>query len=165
MNKTLYVKDEDGPIWDKARELTGDRLSQFIMEKLRAFVTERQGQNYGYERIVLRFYEDNLPRAKAFMGRWIIPPGQPLICVIEGDDYHAEPHYIVAETPKGNFAVLEYHELPEPNDEGNATIDGYYRFSKFSVVQGVEEMSTRVSSVVASKVMKLMGVEVQELDI
>jgi len=29
MNNTLYVKDEDSPIWDKARELTADQLSHF----------------------------------------------------------------------------------------------------------------------------------------
>jgi hypothetical protein len=165
MNKTLYVKDEDGPIWDKARELTGDKLSQFIMDKLRAFVSEREGQEQGRERIVLRFYEENLPRAKAFTGRWIFPPGEPFISYESVNGNIVQPHYLVAETAKGNFAVLEYHKLPEPNDEGNATIDGHYRFSTFYVVNSVEHMSYEISSVLASEVMKRMGVEVQELDI
>lgn len=167
MNKTLYVKDEYGPIWDRARELTGDKLSQFILDKLRAFVSEREGQEQGYERILLRFYEDNLPTAKAFIGRWIIPPGRPVIFVWKDDDSgeRIDPHYLVAKTAKGSFAVLEYHTLPEPNEEGNATIDGYYRFSKFHVVPTIEEMSRKVSSVLAAEVMNRMGVEVQELDI
>ncbi len=166
MNKTLYVKEEDGPIWDKARELTGDKLSQFIMEKLRAFVSERAGQDRGYKRIVLRFYEDQLPRAKAFMGRWIIGPGWPLIFYeTQGDYQNIETRYLVAETPKGNFAVLKYHPLREPTAEGDETIDGHYFYSTFHVLQTVEDMSKEISVEVASAVMKLMGVQVQELDI
>lgn len=168
MNKTLYVKDEDGPIWDKARELTGDKLSHFIMDKLRALVSEREEQQQGHERIIMRFYENNLPRAKAFSGRWIIPPGQALICYeSDASGRMLEPHYVVAESAKGNFAVVEYHSLPHAVGigEDNVTIDGYYRFASFYVVATPEEMAQKVSPTLASEVMKRMGIQVQELDI
>ena len=161
MNKTVYVKDEDGPIWDKARELSGDKLSSFIMDTLRAFVSEHEHKAQGFQRIVLRFYEDNLPRAKAFIGRWIFPPETPLRCHWEdssGED--CTPNFLVAETPKGNYAVLEFHPMPEASEEGEYTIDGYYRFARFYVVQSIEEMSHAISSVLATSVMKRLGVQV-----
>lgn len=42
MNKTIYIKDEDGPIWDRARELTHGKLSALIMGDLKAFVLEAE---------------------------------------------------------------------------------------------------------------------------
>ena len=78
-----------------------------------------------------------------------------------------QPHYVVAETAKGNFAVLEYQAMPHlPEvDEDSFTIDGYYRFATFYVVSTFEEMSQQVSSALASEVIKRIGVQVQELDI
>lgn len=158
MNKTLYVKDEDGPIWDKARELTGDKLSSFIMDKLRTFVSERAGQEQGYGRIVVQYRERGIPKAKAFCGRWIIPPGQPLR--LSTDEPGGEDEwYIVAETAKGNYAVLKYWQPPEPNDD-----DEYFRHGDFLVFQRVEHIG-QLSTIVASETMKRLGVQVQELDI
>ena len=166
MNKTLYVKDDDGPVWDKARELTGDKLSQFIMEKLRVFVAEHEGKQKGFERILLRFYEGSLPRAKAFMGRWIIPPDRPFhYCrVPPGTLIVLESDYLVEETAKGNFAVLEYRPWPEPEDD-EIIDDEYYLSSTFTVTPTIEDMSRNVSPALAAEVMLRMGVEVQELDI
>jgi rRNA maturation endonuclease Nob1 len=41
MNKTLYIKDSDGPIWDRARELAtinGMGLSQLIIGLIKRYV-------------------------------------------------------------------------------------------------------------------------------
>ncbi len=158
MNKTLYVKDEDGPIWDKARELTGDKLSTFIMDKLRTFVSERAGQEQGYERLVVKYLERGIPKAKAFTGRWIIPPGLPL--TLRPDELDAEDQsYIVAETAKGNYAVLRYWRPPDPDEN-----EEYFRYGTFHVFERVEDIG-KLSTIVASETMKRLGIQVQELDI
>ena len=134
MNKTLYVKDEGGQIWDKARELTGDKLSNLIMEKLRAFVNENECKKHGYDRIVLRFYENGIPKAKAFYGRWIIEPGAPF--VVPGDGFD-EPDlsYAVAATQKGNYVVLEFIGISLSPDEFD---DGAFMGADFWGLESLE---------------------------
>src|SRR5258708_1005394 len=81
MNKTIYVRDEDTAIWDRAKELAGDKLAPVIMEGLKKYVAEREAQAKGFERIQIRFHDqqsNGMPRAKAFYGRWIYSPEKPL---------------------------------------------------------------------------------------
>lgn len=37
---TLYVKDSDAPIWDKARQIAGDSLSSIVSRALAAYVEQ-----------------------------------------------------------------------------------------------------------------------------
>src|SRR5258705_13417546 len=106
MNKTLYLKDEDGPIWDRARELSNDKVSQIIVSALKNFVAQREAEAAGYERIVVEYndaHDGGRPRGKAFFGRWLIPPierfqpGGPLTA----DLYW----YAVGETAKGGVVI------------------------------------------------------------
>src|SRR5579862_4118296 len=77
MNKTLYLKDEEGPIWDKARELSGDKLSPVVVQALKQFVAQKEAEASNMERIVIEFDDistNSRPTAKAFHGRWLISP-------------------------------------------------------------------------------------------
>ncbi|HTD43211.1 MAG TPA: hypothetical protein VK687_03485 [Bryobacteraceae bacterium] len=161
MNKTLYVKDEDGPIWDQARELTGDKLSQFIMEKLRIFVNEQKTKSSGYERIVLHYYENGLPKAKAFYGRWIIDPSAPLV-VNEDPDY-VGPSYIIAETHKGNYVVLEFTDMELRFDDHTP---GIFTGATFSVLNSLEgNTNSGIPTSIIAEAMTRLGIQIQELDI
>jgi len=107
MNKTLYIRDDEAPIWDRARELAADRLSPVIVEALKQFVAGKEAQAKGFERIVLN-YEDSedheLPRAKAFYGKWIIPPNA---CFKE-DGASGKACFAVAVTAKGGGVVYSW---------------------------------------------------------
>ena len=162
MNKTLYVKDEDGPIWDQARELTGDKLSQFIMEKLRIFVNEEKAKSSGYERIVLHYYEKGIPKAKGFYGRWIIDTSSPTVVREEAADY-PDLSYIVAETQKGNYVVLEFTDMELRVDDSTP---GIFTDANFWVLSSLEgNTNSRVPTSVIAEAMTRLGIQIQELDI
>jgi hypothetical protein len=77
MNKTLYIRDEDGPIWDRARELAGEKLSRVIVTALKRFVVDKEAELRLMERIEIAYSDRdqrNRPVVKAFHGRWLIPP-------------------------------------------------------------------------------------------
>jgi hypothetical protein len=114
MNKTIYVKDDDAPIWERAREFAGDKLSPVIISGLKAYVAEKERQESeakGFERIVLSFKDadDNLiPKKKAFTGKWIISPAKPYVMYSEhGTD---SDFYTVAITPKNRAVFFHWTE-------------------------------------------------------
>ena len=154
MNKTIYIRDEDVGIWDRARELSGDKLSPVIVAALKRFVAEREAQPRGYERIVVEFNDslDNyLPKAKAFLGRWIISREDPLI----EQDGSERTAYAVAETAKGAVVVFRLDE------------DAYGgEFAKLLTYPSMESAArdSRANYGVREAV-KRRGVPVEELDI
>jgi len=111
MNKTVYLRDEEVPVWEKARELSEDRLSPVIITALRRFIKETESGKQGFERIVVEYKDSeefDLPKKKAFYGRWIIPPDKPF----EAYSGHGDTAYYgsVAETAKGSVVVVEKKE-------------------------------------------------------
>ena len=53
-NKTIYVADDDLPLYKRAQELGGGNLSAAISAALRRFVEVEEGREQGYEEIVVR---------------------------------------------------------------------------------------------------------------
>src|SRR5438045_373533 len=103
MKKTLYVRDEDEPIWERARELFGETLSPLIAQQLKLSIQAkeaRDAQGKGFQRIVIEYSDsanNHMPTKKAFVGWWIFPPDAPL----EGYDRNLSPEgpeYAVATT-------------------------------------------------------------------
>ncbi len=155
MNKTIYVRDEDVPIWDRAKELAGDKLAPVIMDGLRKFVATKELEGNGYERIEVRFRDsnaNNLPTAKAFIGRWIFPPDQPL-----SFDEFAGPsqYYAVAQTAKNRLAVLSWVV--------DGVYDPRYEFYVFHDIDGLRAAGLHPN--LAPEIVEKVGVEVEELDI
>ena len=113
MNKTLYIRDEDAPLWDRARELSRDKLSPVLVDALRRFVDEKEARAKGFDRIVVN-YDDSadhdLPRAKAFYGRWIINRDEPLRVGRRFEGHKYVEVSAVAETAKGSVVVYTYNE-------------------------------------------------------
>jgi EXLDI family protein len=66
-NKTIYVSDDDLPLYQRAQELAGGTLSAAISTALRRFVEVEEGRRQGYDEIVLRV-GPGLGRKQRFSG-------------------------------------------------------------------------------------------------
>jgi hypothetical protein len=152
MNKTIYVKDEDVEIWDRAKELAGEKLSPVIMQALRAYVLEQEGKQRGVERIEIRYRDakDNgLPKAKAFWGQWIYSAAKPLS--FSDENYY----YAIAITAKGNIVIYSWRE----NEEGK-------HGETFDIFPSLEDAAlSHEFQYAAIAAMEKRGVPVEELDI
>jgi hypothetical protein len=157
MNKTLYLRDGDGPIWERARELAGDKLSPVVVGALKRFVAEKEAQALGFERIVVTYRdaeEFNTPKAKAFYGRWIYSLKDPMPFSDEMGAFTT--NYSVAVTPKGNVVVYRVDEdAPAETTE--------HRFFTFKSMAEAMANPMTVDGVRAA--IEKQGVPVEELDI
>lgn len=156
MNKTIYLRDEEESIWDRARELAGEKISPVIVGGLKRFIAEKEAEVKNFERIELRFDDaddHNIPKAKAFYGRWILPPAKPFTITDEQEERADE--YAVAITMKGGAVVYSWIESPEST--------WCYRFRTYSSLQTAAE-DWQVNSAVTEAIRRL-GVPVEELDI
>ena len=157
MNKTLYIRDEDLPVWDRARELAGDKLSPVIVEALKRFVVEKEAQSRGFERIVVEYSDSldhGLPKAKAFFGRWIIDRKKPLESY---DNSSAEEVFSIAETAKTGVVVFKYRvDIGEGIQYGHKLLV----YPSFSEAAADSEVNYAIR-----EAMKRRGVPVEELDI
>ena len=160
MNKTIYVRDEDVAIWDRAKELAGDKLAPVIMQGLRVFVAQKEAEQRGFERIEVQFRDarsNELPVAKAFIGRWMFPRDKPFVVpdqdgsgIVESGTCHA-----IAQTAKSRFAVLSWRE-----DMGQP-----HHFL-FNVYEDIDHMlRLGVHTDVTAAIAEQLGVQVEELDI
>jgi hypothetical protein len=160
MNKTIYLRDEQGLIWERARELAGDKLSPVIVAALKRFIADQEAkaeEAKGFERIQVSYNDsvaNGIPRVKAFYGKWVFPPSKPL-------DEHDEDNrdvlhrLAVAITAKGAAVVHCWREDPEHRWE-----------EKFSVFPSLVAAAadSHVNWAVRSAIRKI-GVPVEELDI
>ncbi len=66
-NKTIYVSEDDAPLYQRAQELTGGTLSATITSALRRFVEAEEGRQQGYDEIIVRV-GPGLGRKQRFSG-------------------------------------------------------------------------------------------------
>src|SRR5271163_433697 len=80
VNRTLYLPDDEAETWEKARRLANDRLSPVILRALKEYIMTKEAEAAeaaGFQRIEVEFDDsddNNLPKRKAFQGKWILPP-------------------------------------------------------------------------------------------
>lgn len=67
-NKTIYVADDDLPLFQRAQELVGGNLSGAVVTALRRFIELEEGRQEGYDEIVLRVGRDGIRQVR-FSGR------------------------------------------------------------------------------------------------
>ena len=75
--KTLYVPDQDAPMWKELEELSGENASALVarllndeLERLREIKKAREGK---FSKIVIEYKDnDGTTRKVAFTGRWIV---------------------------------------------------------------------------------------------
>lgn len=160
MNKTLYIRDEDAIVWERARELAGEKLSPVIVAALKRFIAQKEGEEAltkGFERIELSFRDADkheIPVKKAFMGKWIIPPKEPYREYdLNNEDY--SHNYALALTPKGNVVIYSWVQ--------DTDFIGQYRFRVYPSLEAAA--AEREVNGVATYAIENIGVPVEELDI
>lgn len=159
MNKTLYIRDDDGPTWDRARELAGEKLSPVIVAALKRFVADREAELKYMERIEIHYSDKkdgNRPVVKAFYGRWLIPPEE-----------RYEPSiafgfcFAVGVSARGGVVVLEWNPSDSTHPEGELSLYPSFEAARmdttkpfgFVIKKAVNEAERR------------QGVMVEQLDI
>ena len=161
MNKTIYIRDEDAQVWDKARELAGDKLSPTIVDGLKQYIAKREAEeaeSKGFWRIEVSFNdsdEHGIPKVKAFTGKWIFPPQFPV--KVESDEIEKPDYfYAVALTAKGS--VVTYSWL---SDQETSKY-----FERFRVFPSLERAAADNDlNLAIRETIKRIGVRVEELDI
>ena len=90
-NKTLYIRDEDEPLWDRAElvaKRTRQSVSQLVTASLRSYLPTIHTPDDQMEDIRVRVGDRVQPlhdvpstwadysTTEAFTGRWLVPPGE-----------------------------------------------------------------------------------------
>ncbi|WP_406267939.1 EXLDI protein [Nocardia sp. NBC_00881] len=72
-NKTIYVADDDLPLFQRAQELVGGNLSGAVVTALRRFIELEEGRLEGYDEIVLGVGRDGVRQVRfsgTLLGEW-----------------------------------------------------------------------------------------------
>ncbi|MBF6328945.1 EXLDI protein [Nocardia transvalensis] len=72
-NKTVYVSDDDLPLFQRAQELVGGNLSGAIVTALRRFIELEEGRQEGYDEVVVRVGSSGTRQVRfsgALLGEW-----------------------------------------------------------------------------------------------
>src|SRR5260221_8496511 len=76
-NKTIYVSDDDLPLFERAQELSGSNLSSAIVQALRRFIELEEAKQHGLDEITVIVNGQGAHRRKRFVGqrlvRWLQP--------------------------------------------------------------------------------------------
>jgi EXLDI family protein len=109
-NKTIYVPDEDLPVFERAQAIAGGSLSATIVQALRDYIAAQEARERGFHVVELEVGTITSSR-KRFTGRLIAEAKE------RGQNGDASfTKYAVYLTPKGNLAVYQRHV--QLNDRG-----------------------------------------------
>ena len=76
-NKTIYVSEDDLPLFERAQEVSGTNLSSVIVRALRRFLELEEASQRGLDEITVIVNKEGAHRRKRFVGqrlvRWIQP--------------------------------------------------------------------------------------------
>jgi hypothetical protein len=109
-NKTIYIREADAEVWERAEKLAGGSVSALITEALRRYVEEQeQKEKRGMETIEVEFWgPGDVPYDASFVGRWLLWPDETETRTGE-PGYDLGAFYGVALTRRGNIAVYIRH--------------------------------------------------------
>lgn len=144
---TLYVKDADAPLWERARQLAGDSLSSIVSRALAAYVEEQERRaaaqsalERGAATVTLEVEPDEGPSRKVrFTG----------VLAYEGEESIHQDAYV---TTSGKVVIAHFID---DGQIGSLTVfDSYKQF-----------LSTNPSTVVGAAVAETIGEEwIEEID-
>lgn len=97
-NKTIYVSDEDEPLFRRAQALAGGNLSAAIARAVRRFVETEEHRMAGFEEFTVRVGSPGGRRDKRFRGR-------PVAHWSHEDSQGCTEAYTVYRTQGGRYAV------------------------------------------------------------
>lgn len=72
-NKTIYVSDDDLPVFQRAQELVGGNLSSTVVSALRKLIEAEEGRAAGFDEVVLRVGRDGVRQVRfqgVLLGEW-----------------------------------------------------------------------------------------------
>ncbi|BCB75612.1 hypothetical protein Pflav_020220 [Phytohabitans flavus] len=75
-NKTIYVSDDDMPLFRRAQELAGGNLSAAISTAVRRYVDIEEGRQEGYDEIIVRIGPGKGRKQRfsgVLLGEWGVP--------------------------------------------------------------------------------------------
>lgn len=159
-NKTIYVSEDDMPLFERAKSISGDNLSATISLALGMYVEQHEAKEKGFEEVTLKVGKVAYAM-KRFEGRLLAKAVTP-----NNDDKPGEA-FEVYETPKGNLVV--YHTLPPqwggfPNPDGS-WLNGQAEY-RLHVCKEVDELYKKTPTELADVVKNIIeGNEVEDLDI
>lgn len=78
-NKTIYVSDDDLPLFERAQELSGSNLSSAIVRALRRYIELEEARQRGMEEITVIVNGQGAHRRKRFMGQRLVRWMQPTL--------------------------------------------------------------------------------------
>lgn len=122
-NKTLYIRDEDAPVWERAEEAATrarQSVSQLVTAALRSYLPLMFTPEDQLEDIRVRVGPgiqhfdasvDDYPQLESFTGRWLVPPGEQACSA--ATRHTTQYCYAVALTRRGQIAVYRYHQRAE----------------------------------------------------
>jgi EXLDI family protein len=76
-NKTIYISDDDLPLFERAQELAGANLSAAIVRALRRFIELEEAKQRGFEEITVIVNTEGAHRRKRFLGQRLVRLLQP----------------------------------------------------------------------------------------
>jgi hypothetical protein len=97
-NKTIYVSDDDLPLYERAQALAGGSLSAAVSRALRSFVDSQESSEAGFQQVTVQVGSGRDRREQRFsgvlLGEWRHPTAERRI-----------ERFRVYRTPKGKFAL------------------------------------------------------------
>ncbi|MEO3810571.1 EXLDI protein [Sphaerisporangium sp. B11E5] len=130
-NKTIYVSDEDLPVFQRAQELAGGKLSAAISLALRRYVETEEGRQEGYDEIVVQVGQ-GAGRKQRFSGVLLGEWGRTAGSRVE--------MFRVYRSRKGKF-VLHVDRSPEHTDdmEGDNWLEGLFSRGAWRTYLGLRD--------------------------
>ena len=186
-NKTIYVSDDDLPLFERAQELSGSNLSSAIVRALRRYIELEEARQRGLDEITVIVNSEGAHRRKRFLGqrlvRWLQPTpngkGTVILNVYRtagnryalhtrsisdwdlswGDpDFTRHPdRWGIADGILKRFTSWGYNDWETFKEAGDYTLQ---------VFETLEEMKPHISADLYKAVtMAMEGPEIEELDI
>jgi len=186
-NKTIYVSDDDLPLFERAQELSGANLSAAIVRALRRYIELEEAKERGFDEITVIVNTEGAHRRKRFLGqrlvRWLQPTangkGTEILSVYRtakdryalhtrsiadwelswGDpDVQRHPnHFGIADGIIKRFTSWGYDDWETFKEAGDYT---------FEVFDTLEDLKAHVSSDLQKAVSQAMeGPEIEDIDI
>ncbi|MGH9304802.1 MAG: EXLDI protein [Acidimicrobiales bacterium] len=104
-NKTIYVSEEDLPVYERAQELAGGNLSAAVARGLHRFVKEEESHRGGFREVTVSLGAGRQTRLQRFsgevLGTWRHPSRDRMVEIFR-----------VYRTPKEHF-VLHLRRVPD----------------------------------------------------
>ena len=126
-NRTIYVSNEDEPVFKRAQELAGDNLSAAISNALKRYVEVEDARKAGFEEVVLKvgFGAGRKVRFHAvLLGEWFSSAGEKFV------------HYRVYRGPKKFALHIEHTEYFEMRDAQGNPLTGWRAWTGIGMASG-----------------------------